>query len=1019
MDDRPGRGLRALPRAAPAARPHLLPGDPAAARRGNAGTCTPSTASPATPTRSSTATDDLPAAPSGRPALTRVVRAVPRRAARASRSTTRCCPAVLHTIAVFDLDRADFASFLRSMAMDLTVTAYATYDDLLDYMEGSAAVIGTMMLPILGSADPAAAREPARQLGLAFQLTNFIRDVAEDLDRGRTYLPDEDLRRVRRHPRRPRAARRPAASTPADQGPDRGTRSARARTHYAAAAPGVAMLAPGVAGLHPDRVHALRRHPRRGRRRRLRRVRPPGHGAQPPAGGGRRARPAGPRRHPGRRSPARRCGGAGLMRDRRSSCSPATCGCTTTRRWPPRAPTPSRVVPLFVLDPALAGRSPNRDRFLHQALADLREALRGRGRRPGGARRAIRSPRRSRLAGEVGAEGVALAADVSHYARRRERRLTAPSAKARAVAAAVPRADRCRPGRADARRRRPLPGLLAVPPGVDGGEVAGHSWRRRARSTLPVRRRRSASCPRRRPASRPTPRRRRRDRGPASGCAPGSGDARAYGDRHNDLAGDRHLAAQPVPPVRLSLAAGGGQRRAQAARLRRVRPAALLARLLLPGGVRVPADLARTAYRPGADRAWQPTRTASSAGPPATTGVPIVDAGMRQLRREGWMHNRARLVTASYLTKDLGHRLAPRVRRVLPLAARRRRAQQLGQLAVGRRHRQRHPAVPASSTRSARRSGYDPSGVVRRALQPESRASPPSSSRRRARSRPGGRVDEPERAGQRWVSAYPQLPPMPAHAPSCRRLRSASPASSSTSRSSSRSGPSCWTRIISATASALSSRWPSSVPPASMPCVEPGHRGRGRVQVDRRHLRLPPQWTVEHRRGRGSRPGWPGRGARSAARRAERRSPASPGRRRSGPRRPARPPAPNARSSAHGPAISSVRNRPIGRAVDPPDQLADQMAVGQRVLRRVGARRPHRGVAGQVGGEQRPVGPRLGRARGGERRAARRCAASTCRTVVPSSGNSGQCRCTGSSSPTRPRSTSIIRQAAANGLLTE
>ena len=76
-------------------------------------------------------------------------------------------------------------------------------------MEGSAAVIGTMMLPILGSSDPAAAREPARQLGFAFQLTNFIRDVAEDLDRGRTYLPDEDLAKfgvtrddLRRRPRR-------------------------------------------------------------------------------------------------------------------------------------------------------------------------------------------------------------------------------------------------------------------------------------------------------------------------------------------------------------------------------------------------------------------------------------------------------------------------------------------------------------------------------------------------------------------------------------------------------------------------------------------------------------------------------------------------------------------------------------------------------------------------------------------------------------------------------------------------
>ncbi len=149
-------------------------------------------------------------------------------------------PAVLHTIAVFDLDVDDFASFLRSMAMDLTVTSYATYDDLLEYMEGSAAVIGTMMLPILGSRDPAAAREPARQLGLAFQLTNFIRDVSEDLDRGRTYLPDahlskfdvtrEDLERREATPRIKELIRYEVGV---------------ARDHYRQAAPGIPMLAPG------------------------------------------------------------------------------------------------------------------------------------------------------------------------------------------------------------------------------------------------------------------------------------------------------------------------------------------------------------------------------------------------------------------------------------------------------------------------------------------------------------------------------------------------------------------------------------------------------------------------------------------------------------------------------------------------------------------------------------------------------------------------------------------------------
>ena len=80
------------------------------------------------------------------------------------------------------------------MAMDLTHRSYATWDDLCGYMEGSAAVIGEMMLPVLQPLSPAA-KEPARALGLAFQLTNFLRDVGEDLDRGRVYLPQDDLRR--------------------------------------------------------------------------------------------------------------------------------------------------------------------------------------------------------------------------------------------------------------------------------------------------------------------------------------------------------------------------------------------------------------------------------------------------------------------------------------------------------------------------------------------------------------------------------------------------------------------------------------------------------------------------------------------------------------------------------------------------------------------------------------------------------------------------------------------------------
>jgi phytoene synthase len=152
-------------------------------------------------------------------------------------------PAVLHTIDVFDLDRADFAAFLRSMEMDLTVTEYETYDDLLSYMEGSAAAIGTMMLPVLGADDVAVAREPARQLGLAFQLTNFIRDVAEDLDRGRIYLPLKDLADfgVAERDLHARVATGPIRELIAFE-------VARARRHYARAAPGLAMLAPSSQG---------------------------------------------------------------------------------------------------------------------------------------------------------------------------------------------------------------------------------------------------------------------------------------------------------------------------------------------------------------------------------------------------------------------------------------------------------------------------------------------------------------------------------------------------------------------------------------------------------------------------------------------------------------------------------------------------------------------------------------------------------------------------------------------------
>jgi len=102
--------------------------------------------------------------------------------------------AVIDTVATFSIDPDCFRRFLRSMTMDLTVTQYPSFDDLLGYMDGSAAVIGEMMLPMLAPCRPGAL-QPARDLGVAFQLTNFCRDVSEDLDRGRVYLPQEDLDR--------------------------------------------------------------------------------------------------------------------------------------------------------------------------------------------------------------------------------------------------------------------------------------------------------------------------------------------------------------------------------------------------------------------------------------------------------------------------------------------------------------------------------------------------------------------------------------------------------------------------------------------------------------------------------------------------------------------------------------------------------------------------------------------------------------------------------------------------------
>ncbi len=100
--------------------------------------------------------------------------------------------AAVDTAQRWSIPSEHFAAFFHSMAMDLTVTEYETYEDLSEYVYGSAAVIGLQMVPIL---EPRTLRayDHARDLGIAFQLANFIRDVGEDLERGRIYLPLADL----------------------------------------------------------------------------------------------------------------------------------------------------------------------------------------------------------------------------------------------------------------------------------------------------------------------------------------------------------------------------------------------------------------------------------------------------------------------------------------------------------------------------------------------------------------------------------------------------------------------------------------------------------------------------------------------------------------------------------------------------------------------------------------------------------------------------------------------------------
>jgi deoxyribodipyrimidine photo-lyase len=307
-----------------------------------------------------------------------------------------------------------------------------------------------------------------------------------------------------------------------------------------------------------------------------------------------------------------------------------------------------RVVPLFVLDPALGGLSPNRMRFLHQSLADLRAGLRSRG---GDLVLRAGDPVEEtlRVARSVDASMLAVSADVTAYARRRERRL----------------ADEC------ARQRialRLFPGATVVPPGSltpsSGGSAyrvfspshrawLATAWRvevaTQGRITLP-----SDVAVGRLPAIPAGESPDAADGGETEGRRRLSAWLRhlpAYAERHDDLPADGTSRLSPylrfgcLSPLAVAAAA---KERGAYAFVRQLcwRDFFYQVALAVP-------KIATEAIRPNADDRWRDDPSALAHWQDGRTGVPIVDAGMRQLRAEGWMHNRARLITAAFLTKHL------------------------------------------------------------------------------------------------------------------------------------------------------------------------------------------------------------------------------------------------------------------------------------------------------------------------------------------------------------------------------
>src|ERR1700728_3665562 len=121
-------------------------------------------------------------------------RAILDEAAAGRTEAHRVLPALADTIARFEIPSRYFHDLILGAEMDLTVSSYATFDRLSEYCYRVAGTVGLTCLHVFGFHDPKAP-DLAERLGLAFQITNIIRDVQSDHEMGRVYLPLEDVAR--------------------------------------------------------------------------------------------------------------------------------------------------------------------------------------------------------------------------------------------------------------------------------------------------------------------------------------------------------------------------------------------------------------------------------------------------------------------------------------------------------------------------------------------------------------------------------------------------------------------------------------------------------------------------------------------------------------------------------------------------------------------------------------------------------------------------------------------------------